>query len=183
MYSASSPVSLFRARKPPSFVCSASSYPEIWDIYPNGSSSLSVPSLNFLNAKPEAVLISITSPSILQSMCPFTPSISTSFCSEVMSCPANFTNKRTTSSRICPYKNLINTEESKGSCASFSDFKSYQSWRIGFPTLLIRRLFLLDLSLGCDQFRKTSFIAFPKLSISSSVTSSAVPSLSTAMLS
>ena len=63
-YSVISPVSLLMARKPPLFVFSAASYPLSCAKYPKGSSSLRVSSLNFLNAKLDAVLISITSQSI-----------------------------------------------------------------------------------------------------------------------
>ena len=76
-----SPVSLFITKKPPFEVFSASSYPANCERYPKLSFCASVPSLNFLKANPDAVLTSITSPSIIESMCPLIPLTDTSFCS------------------------------------------------------------------------------------------------------
>src|SRR5210317_259043 len=108
-------------------------------MYPNASCSARVPSLNFLNANPEAVFTSTTSPSITQSMCPLIPDTFISFCSLVTSCPDNLTRNKTISSSKCPYKNLINVGGDITSVSSLTEFISYQSCLGCLPMLDIRK--------------------------------------------
>ena len=95
--------------------------------------------MNFLKANPEAVLISTTSPSITQSMCPLIPDTLISFCSSVTVCPDSLIRNITISSSKCPYKNLMNKEGGILSGVP-SDFISNQSCRDFLPMLDIRKV-------------------------------------------